>query len=240
MKQFTYENLMQDELANIDVLEASRMPNVQTLAENEYGVLLMYDDLYFLACKPEHAEAFFPLIGEGLAETKARLVVLRGAKSRALLERQLGFQTQMECYNAVYLSNKPVKYTLPEGAEIRKLDQSYAGFIHSNYHMVDDIGYIRDRIEADMFGVFLRGEIAGFVGTHEERSMGLLEILPEYRRLGLAYALEAHLINHLLSQGRVPFCQVAIVNDASIRLQQKLGLVISGQVVYWLGYHGEN
>ena len=104
--------------------------------------------------------------------------------------------------------------------------------------MVDDIGYIRDRIEAGMFGVFLKGEIAGFAGTHEERSMGLLEILPEYRRLGLAYALEAHLINHLLSQGRVPFCQVAIVNVASIRLQQKLGLTISDQVVYWLGYHG--
>ena len=52
--------------------------------------------------------------------------------------------------------------------------------------------------------------------------MGLLEILPEYRRLGLAYALEAHLINHLLSLGRVPFCQVALYNEASIRLQKKL------------------
>ncbi|MDD4311433.1 MAG: GNAT family N-acetyltransferase, partial [Eubacteriales bacterium] len=110
---------------------------------------------------------------------------------------------------------------------------------HAHYHMVEDVRYIRERIEADMFGVFLNGEIAGFVGTHEERSMGLLKILPEYRRLGLAYALEARLINHLLSQGRVPFCQVAIVNNASIRLQQKLGLVLSDHVVYWLGYHRE-
>ena len=240
MKQLTYEKLMQDELGNIDVLEASRMPNVQTLAESEHGVLFMYDGLYFLACEQEFVETFFPLIGEGLAESQSRLVVLRGAKSRALLEEKLGFRTQMECYNAVYRSREPIAYSLPEGAEIRKLDQSHVDFVHAHYHMVDDIGYIRERIEADLFGVFLRGEIAGFVGTHEERSMGLLEILPEYRRLGLAYALEAHLINHLLSQGRVPFCQVAIANDASIRLQQKLGLAISDQVIYWLGYHAEN
>jgi tRNA (guanine37-N1)-methyltransferase len=237
MKQQNTPYFIQDKLANFDVLEASLMPNVRKLSENERGVLYEYDNLYFLACEPEHAAAFFPLITEGLTPDCGRLVVLRGAKARDQLE-QFGFRTQMECYNAVYLSKEPIAYTLPEGAEIHKLDESYVGFVHAHYHMVDDIGYIRDRIEADMFGVFLAGEIAGFVGTHEERSMGLLEILPEYRRLGLAYALEAHMINHLLSQGRVPFCQVAIVNEASIRLQQKLGLVISDQVVYWLGYHG--
>ena len=90
-----------------------------------------------------------------------------------------------------------------------------------------------------MFGVFVRGEIAGFVGTHEEQTMGLLEILPEYRRLGLAYALEAHLINHLLSIGQTPFCQVAIHNEPSLRLQRKLGLTISDTVVYWLNYTGK-
>ena len=237
MKQQNEQYLIQDEPASIDVLEASLIPNVRKLMENARGVLYEYEDLYFLACEQEQAESFFPLITQGLTKESGRLVVLRGAKARNLLE-QFGFRTQMECYNAVYPSREPIPYSLPEGAEIRNLDQSYLDFVHAHYHMVDDINYIRSRIEAGMFGVFLAGEIAGFVGTHEERSMGLLEILPEYRRLGLAYALEAHLINHLLSQGRVPFCQVAIVNDASVRLQQKLGLVISDQVVYWLGYHG--
>jgi tRNA (guanine37-N1)-methyltransferase len=89
-----------------------------------------------------------------------------------------------------------------------------------------------------MFGVFIGGEIVGFVGTHDEHSMGLLEILPEYRRLGLGYALEAHLINHLLSRGRVPFCQVAVYNEASILLQEKMGLEISTSVIYWLARGG--
>ena len=237
MKQHNQAFFTQDELANIDVLEASRIPNVRKLMENERGVLYEYEDLYFLACEQESAEFFFPLITQGLTKESGRLVVLRGANARNALER-LGFRTQMECYNAIYPFREPIRFSLPEGAEIRNLDLSYVDFVHAHYHMVDDINYIRSRIEAGMFGVFLAGEIAGFAGTHEERSMGLLEILPEYRRLGLAYALEAHLINHLLSQGRVPFCQVAIVNEASIRLQQKLGLVISDQVIYWLGYHG--
>ncbi|MDD4311712.1 MAG: GNAT family N-acetyltransferase, partial [Eubacteriales bacterium] len=211
MKQQNKPYLIRDELANIDVLEAALMPNVQKLAENEHGVLYEFDNLYFLACDQDHAESFFPLITEGLTAASERLVVLRGAKARNQLE-QFGFRTQMECYNAVYPSREPIPYSLPEGAEIRKLDERYVDFVHAHYHMVEDVRYIRERIEADMFGVFLNGEIAGFVGTHEERSMGLLEILPEYRRLGLAYALEAHLINHLLSQGRIPVCQVAIVN----------------------------
>ncbi len=236
MKQQNKPYIIHDKLANIDVLEAALLPNVQKFAENEHGVLYACDSLYFLACEPEQAESFFPLIAEGLAEVNERLVVLRGAKARDALEQRLDFRTQMECYNAAYLKKEPIAYALPEGAEIRLLDESYIDFVHAHYHMVDDANYIRERIEAGMFGVFLADEIAGFAGTHDERSMGLLEILPEYRRLGLAYALEAHLINHLLSLGRVPFCQVAIVNDASIRLQKKLGLVISDQVVYWLGY----
>ena len=128
---------------------------------------------------------------------------------------------------------------LPEGCEIRLLDAGYLDFVHAHYHMVDDVTYLSERLEAGMFGVFVRGEIAGFVGTHEEQTMGLLEILPEYRRLGLAYALEAHLLNHLLSIGQTPFCQVAIHNEPSLRLQRKLGLTISDTVVYWLNYTGK-
>lgn len=57
--------------------------------------------------------------------------------------------------------------------------------IHAHYHMVDDANYIRERIEAGMFGVFLADGIAGFAGTHDERSMGLLEILPDIAGLAL-------------------------------------------------------
>ena len=234
MKQEAIDYLNRDVLMNIDMLEVLELPKAAIVAANESGVLVQHGDLYLLASEPNHAAEFLPQMEQTLTQNPEQLVVLHSDELRDTLEHDFGFQTVMECRHAVYLSKEPVPYTLPEGAEIRPLDRSYAGFVHAHYHMVDDPAYIRERLEEGMFGVFVGDEIAGFAGTHEERPMGLLEILPGYRRLGLAYALEAHLINHLLSLGRVPFCQVAVYNEASIRLQEKLGLVLSDQIIYWL------
>ena len=234
MIQQAFDYLSRDILTYIDMLEILDLPRAQVILANESGVLLRHDDLFLLASDPGRAVSFLPRMTEGLVQHPERMFVLHDSEIKETLEREHGFKTAMECRHAVYRSKEPLAYTLPEGAEIRKLDARYVDFVHAHYHMVDDVSYIRERIEEDMFGVFIGGEIVGFVGTHDERSMGLLEMLPEYRRLGLGYALEAHLINHLLSLGRVPFCQVAVYNDASILLQEKMGLELSTSVIYWL------
>jgi len=226
--------LNRDRMTHIDMLEILHLPKARVLTANENGVLLEHGDLFLLANEHGHAADFLPLMTLNSPFNPEQLIVLHSGELRETLEREHGFQTVMECYHAVYPSSERIPYTLPEGAEIRKLDARYVDFVHVNYHMVDDVSYIRERIEEDMFGVFFGEEIVGFAGTHDERSMGMLEILPEYRRLGLATALEAHLINYLISLGRVAFCQVAVYNDASIKLQQKMGLEISNRVIYWL------
>ena len=66
------------------------------------------------------------------------------------------------------------------------------------------------------------------------RNIDILEVLPEYRRLGLAFALEAHLINCLLEQRRIPFKQVSVDNEPSLALQRKLGMELSDATVHWL------
>ncbi len=229
---------MRDRMANIDMIEISLLPESEVLRHDGDGLLLCRDGLYLLACEPGRAASFLPLMTRDLPDERERLIVLRGEELIAPLVDDCGFQVVMDCLHAVYPSKKVLTYSLPEGAEIRPLDDSHAEFVHANYHMVDDIDYIRERIEAGMYGAFVEGQIAGFVGTHEERPMGLLEVLPEYRRLGLAYALEAHLINQLLAQGRTPFCQVAVVNGPSIALQRKLGMELSTAVIHWLA-HGK-
>ena len=225
-------------MTNIDMLEVLELPAAQVVWADDTGALVQHGELYLLASDPGQEAKFLLLLTGQLAACREPIVVLRSDAARETLERAFGFRTVMECRHAVYPSMERVLYTLPEGATIRKLDARYVDFVHAHYHMVDDLQYIRERIEADMFGVFLGGEIVGFVGTHDERPMGMLEILPQYRRLGLAFCLEAHLINHLLSLGRVAFCQVALVNDASLRLQQKIGMEISERVIYWLARGG--
>ena len=49
-----------------------------------------------------------------------------------------------------------------------------------------------------MTGAFLDGVLAGLIGIHEEGSIGMLEVLPAYRRRGLGYALEAGAIRRAL------------------------------------------
>ena len=95
-------------------------------------------------------------------------------------------------------------------------------------------GEVCAQIAALLGAFFLNGILAGFIGTHHEGSMGMLEIFPEYRRLGLGYALESALIRRLMEQGAIPYCQVYEGNEASLRLQRKLGLTFSDEFVYWL------
>ena len=65
--------------------------------------------------------------------------------------------------------------------------------------------------------------------------MGLLEVLPQFRRRGLAEALEAALIGRQLGKGALPYAQVRIGNTASEALQEKLGLTFDRRVLYWIG-----
>ncbi|MEA4870307.1 MAG: GNAT family N-acetyltransferase [Christensenella sp.] len=236
MKQQILRYLERDTLANIDMIGLLPLPAAEVLRWGEAGVLLRHGTLYLLAAEEGCANEFLPLMTRGLMECVERQIIVRSGELIPQLTREYGFFVSMECRHAVYPSAEPIPYSLPEGAEIRPLDVGYLDFVHAHYHMVDDAAYLRERLEAGMFGVFVGGRIAGFIGTHEEQTMGLLEILPDYRRLGLAYALEAHLINHLLSIGQTPFCQVAIHNEPSLRLQKKLGLTLSETVVNWLTY----
>lgn len=55
-----------------------------------------------------------------------------------------------------------------------------------------------------LWGLFEDGQLAAFIGVHHEGSMGILEVLPEYRRRGLAMALEGWLIRWHLERGWTP------------------------------------
>ena len=92
-----------------------------------------------------------------------------------------------------------------------------------------------------LWGLFEDGQLAAFIGVHHEGSMGILEVLPEYRRRGLAMALEGWLIRWHLERGWTPFCHVYEDNPASHALQKKLGLTPAPEQVVWLHRpHGED
>lgn len=121
------------------------------------------------------------------------------------------------------------------GVELRILDESHTDLVFEHYHMAPGRDYVAERLAAGaMTGAFLDGVLAGFIGIHEEGSIGMLEVLPAYRRRSLGYALEAGAIRRALKEGAIPYCQVIEGNTASMELQKKLGLEFSAGFVYWL------
>lgn len=139
----------------------------------------------------------------------------------------------LECIQMVYTKGVFVKGL--RHVEVRTLDSSYLEKLIVQYDGPAGKDSIRKRLsEGRMFGAFLKGELAGFIGVHAEGGMGLLEVYETYRRQGVAIALEGYCINHLLSEGQTPFCHVLNENVPSIRLQEKLGLYPAKKKTWWL------
>lgn len=142
------------------------------------------------------------------------------------------FETILECHQFAYM-----KKEAPESGNklrMRTATLDDLGFIMKHYDLVEE-EELRNDINR---GAILMGEyedvIIGFVGEHAEGSIGLLFVLPEYRQMGFAIELEVAKIRSMLADGYIPFGQVVVGNEKSLRLQNKLGFTESDEHVYWL------
>lgn len=136
-------------------------------------------------------------------------------------------------YQVAYLESQPI--SLPDTPlVIRQLDMSYLPIVAANYKLEGE-GYLGSLLErGELFGGFEGDALVGFVGRHDEGSIGLLEIFPPYRRRGFATILEGHMINRELAQGHIPYGQVLVDNAPSLALQRSLGMTVSGDKLYWI------
>lgn len=155
-----------------------------------------------------------------LGFSKLDLAVVKSEDARQMLEHEFGLNAKNPCTQWVYCRPEPPEYPV---CDIRPLTMEFAQTVGEQYHNETD--YVRERIAAGcMWGVFEDGKLAGFIGTHTEGAMGLLEIFPAYRRRGYGYAMGAFLIGRQLKEGMIPYCHVIDGNDASLHLQKKLGM----------------
>ena len=86
----------------------------------------------------------------------------------------------------------------------------------------------------NLLGGYKNGTLIGFVGNHSEGSIGLLEVFPQYKRLGYGTILESYIVNKMIEKSLVPFAQIEINNEKSMTLQTKLGFKISEDRLYWM------
>ena len=105
--------------------------------------------------------------------------------------------------------------------------------VEAHYQLTDG-GYLSGRIALGaLYGAFDGANLAGFIGFHAEGTVGLLEVLPNYRRQGIATLLQSYLPNLELSRGHIPYGQVFDGNEPSLALQRSLGYQRSAGLMYW-------
>lgn len=176
----------------------------------------------------EHLEKMIPLIP---AEVAKHSMVTVTDRWNDRISKALGYHGSMQCSQACYTRGEPLPV---KHKDIRQLTGAEIPYVAEHYHLGDD-EYVRERIGAGaMFGIYVEGKLCGFIGSHDDGSMGMLYVDETYRRQGLAASLEGYLINKQREQGYIPYAHIVDGNEASIRLQERLGLNLSEPVIWWL------
>lgn len=222
--------LSKDPLLHMDMFECIRRGEAEVLYASGEGVLLrhMCGVIMMSAATEEAAEEMLGLLD------RAELLVAHQEFYLSAVKSKFGISAMTPCLQAVYPSRQPLRER--SDADIRRLGKEYLPFLQEHYSHADGSDYLCGRLAAGaVFGAFAGGRLTGFIGIHEEGAMGMLEVLPEYRRRGIAAALAAFLANRLLEEGRVPYSHIILGNGVSLSLHRKLGFSISAGMVYWSG-----
>ena len=221
------------DLSGIDHLGLDRVLRRGTgevLAEAEDALLVRdrVSGALLLAC--EDAAAGLPLLERHVGPDCRLLMVSDEALGKAAFAR-CGFAEKLECFQAAYYGEKPA---LRDGLRVRTAEAGDLPMLLEHYGMIspEELAQVVSR------GSILLGyegeRLVGFVGEHLEGSMGLLYVLPEYRRRGFGAALQRRLMAKTLEAGFIPFGQVEKDNRASLRLQEELGMTISERLIVWM------
>lgn len=208
-----------------------------------------YDDVDFLYCADDGVFFFdktakIHMIATSSKEIAAKALERCCATSLMVCHNEYEYEIAREKYS-LYGLNKCFQVVWPEDkrpklkgvCDIKKLEPSDESidFVYNNY----TLKFTREHVEyilktQGLYGAYSNGKLVGFIGRHEERSLGLLEILPEFRRRGFASELEIYMINKLLDNGEVPYGHIIYDNEKSVIMHKKFGYVFSETPVFWI------
>ena len=226
--------LERDKAIRIDMIEAIRRKTATvTYAAPDAVLLKTVSGFYLLAGDtPEACERALDAVNDGFYAFVAHNEVSR----EAVQKRYPKLDHLSPCRQAYYPKREPIP--VPPVCEIRPFPVDRVTFLVSVYDPEGDPADYENAVRAgDVLAAYRGGKIAGFIGFHGDGSGGMLEVLPEFRRLGIGTALEIALHNLALSRGWTPYGQIRVENEASLKLQERLGMVVSdpdGSILYWI------
>lgn len=237
--------MMRQKLLHIDMIEMINRGRARIVYRDADELLLRdkTSGIYFHTRMTEEPLTEWKLpdaIGE---EERMECIVLHQKEMVSLMEKHFSLKTDMECMQAVYTRKEklPVRGLYgPDGRgengfAIRTLTEEYITFVKEHYGEIGTGEYVTERIRhGSVYGAFYDEKIVGFIAEHEAGSIGMLYVLPEYRKRHVAMALETYCMNLALERGETPYGQIVLGNEPSIGLQEKLGVCIAKGSVFWM------
>lgn len=160
--------------------------------------------------------------------------VIYGAYLREALKQQNQFEGGEPFYYATYMKTIP-QIVEDQSISYRILDKSHINQViqHYSYKECANEVYISQCIGMGMIGAFVEDKLVGFIGNHDSGSIGLLEVLPEYRKHGIGSSLLKRMIVKQVKEGRIPFSEIFEHNHTSMKLVKRVGMELSGNTAIW-------
>lgn len=230
-KEIALKYLNKNFIANINIIDPLIRGTAEILAVSDNGVLAYekIGELFLLSS--ETPEEGIRLL-EGL--DKAGIFNANRNAPVEYMMKKYGFNICVECFQCAYMKGKEV--IIATDLDIRLAKEENLKLIYETYRKETEEGLREIWERGELFCAYKEGKMVGFAGVHLEGSVGLLEIFPEYRGKGYGAAMEAHVINYMVRNGRVPWGHVITDNELSLKIQKRIGYEFSPENMFWLVY----
>ena len=221
--------LKKNMILNIGMIDPITRDSAEILYANKDGVLIreVKSKVYMLSV--ENLKKGIELINN---IDECRIITIYQDYMIDYIFKKFGINKEIECYQGIYKDKS--KLNLRGNLEIKVLKEENKEIILKNYDKLSEKDIDKLLKNKSLFGGYKNGTLIGFVGNHLEGSIGILEVFEKYRGLGYGTELESYMVNKMIEKGLIPFVQVEINNEKSIKLQKKLGFEISKEKLYWM------
>lgn len=238
--------MMRQKLLHIDMIELINRGRARIVYRDADELLLrdMISGIYFHT-RMADVPTEWNLPQELGKDERIECIAIHQREMVPFMEKYFHLKTDMECMQGAYTRKEklPVRGLYgPDGRgengfSIRVLSEKFIPFVTEHYSEIGTEEYVTDRIRhGAVYGAFYDEKIVGFIADHEEGSIGMLYVLPEYRKRHVAMALETYCMNLAVERGEIPYGQVVLGNEASIRLQEKMGICFAKETIVWMGW----
>lgn len=239
--------MMRQKLLHIDMIELINRGRARIVYHDADEILLrdIVTGIYFHTRMSDVPQMEWKLPQALGKDERIECIVLHQREMVPLMEKHFHLKEDMECLQGAYTRREklPVRGLYgPDGRgengfSIRTLTEEFIPFVAEHYSEIGSPEYVTERIlHGAVYGAFYEEKIVGFIADHEEGSIGMLYVLPEYRKRHVAMALETYCMNLAVERGEIPYGQVVLGNEASIRLQEKMGICFAKETIVWMGW----